>query len=136
LNNAELQEFAQDYTDAWCSLDPKRVAEFYAENGSLTINDGVPSNGREAIARAAESYMVAFPDLVLEFDGLEFEDDRVNYHWTFRGTNSGPGGTGNAVHFSGYESWELNSDGRIESSLGYYDNEEYQRQLELGVEPE
>ncbi len=45
-----VQDFAIRYTAAWSSQDPARVASFYAEDGSLTINGGEPSVGREAIA--------------------------------------------------------------------------------------
>src|SRR5205823_1473552 len=45
----QLREFARRYTDAWCNQDPARVAEHYAPEGSLTINDGPPSVGRAAI---------------------------------------------------------------------------------------
>jgi hypothetical protein len=39
----QLRDFARRYTEAWCSQDPARVAENYAPDGSLTINDGPPS---------------------------------------------------------------------------------------------
>jgi len=55
----QLREFARRYTEAWCSQDPARVAENYAPDGSLTINDGPPSVGRAAITEAARSFMVA-----------------------------------------------------------------------------
>ena len=57
----------------------------------------------------------------------------MEYHWTFIGTNTGPGGTGNAVRFSGYEEWTLGEEGRIARSLGHFDEAEYERQLEVGV---
>jgi uncharacterized protein (TIGR02246 family) len=44
-----LRAFAERYTAAWCSLDPALVAEHFAPDGSLTINDGAPSVGRAAI---------------------------------------------------------------------------------------
>jgi len=56
-----LAKYAGRYTDAWCSQDPARVAEHYATDGSLTINDGPPSVGRAAITEAARAFMVAFP---------------------------------------------------------------------------
>jgi hypothetical protein len=46
------------------------------------------------------------------------------------GTNTGPGGTGRPVRVSGEESWRLNDDGLIAESLGHFDAEEYQRQLD------
>jgi uncharacterized protein (TIGR02246 family) len=54
----QLREFARRYADAWCSQDPARVAENYATDGSLTINDGAPSVGRAAITEAARSFML------------------------------------------------------------------------------
>ena len=42
----------------------------------------------------------------------------------------------NAVDFSGYESWLFDEDGQVSESLGNFDAEEYQRQLESGVADE
>src|SRR5438067_2281623 len=50
----EIREFARRYTAAWCSGDPASVAAHYAPDGSLTINDGEPSVGRDAITEAAQ----------------------------------------------------------------------------------
>jgi hypothetical protein len=77
--------------------------------------------------------MTAFPDMELTMDELEFQPDRAIYHWTFAGTNSGPGGTGNSVRFSGYEEWTIGSDGLVALSMGHFDSNEYQYQLEHGV---
>ena len=54
----QLREFARRYTDAWCSQDPARVAENYAPDGSLTINDGAPSVGRAAITEAVSAPLI------------------------------------------------------------------------------
>ena len=40
-----LSQFATEYTAAWNSQNPARVAAHYAEDGSLKINDGTPSIG-------------------------------------------------------------------------------------------
>jgi len=126
----EMNDFAERYTSAWCGQDPATVAEFFSEDGSLTINEGEPAVGREAIAAAARSYMTAFPDHVLTFDKLEEADGRVRFHWTFEGTNTGPGGTGAWVRFSGYEAWLIGEDGLVQDSQGTYDEADYQRQLQ------
>ena len=78
--------------------------------------------------------MTGFPDMELVLDKLEIQSGQANYHWTFIGTNSGPGGTGNTVRFSGYEEWIMGDDGLIARSLGHFDNNEYQHQLAHGVE--
>jgi predicted ester cyclase len=132
---AQLRELARRYTAAWCSQNPVRVAENYAPDGSLTINDGPPSVGRARIAEAARAFMVAFPDMQVLMDDLVVEDEHVEYRWTLVGTNTGPGGTGRKVRISGFEEWTLGDDGLIAASLGHYDQAEYDRQVEHGVEP-
>jgi uncharacterized protein (TIGR02246 family) len=124
-----LGEFARRYTNAWCSGDPARVAAHYAPEGSLTINGGAPSIGREAIIEAARSFMVAFPDLQVLMDELRVDGEKPEYHWTLVGTNTGPGGTGRSVRISGFEQWTIGDDGLIAKSLGHYDEAEYVRQL-------
>ena len=130
----ELRDFAQRYTEAWCSGDPVRVAEHYAADGSLTINGGTPSVGRAAITEAALSFMVTFPDMRLLMDDVRVEDTSKEFHWTLVGTNTGPGGTGNRVRISGWEEWTLDDDGLIADSQGHYDQAEYDRQIEHGVD--
>jgi uncharacterized protein (TIGR02246 family) len=126
--------FARRYTAAWCSQDAARVASFFAENGSLTINAGAPSVGRAAITAAAQSFMTAFPDMVVRMDALERAGDGYLYRWTLTGTNTGPGGTGKRVEISGYEEWTIGGDGLIAKSLGHFEEAEYRRQL--AVEPD
>src|SRR5580765_3540849 len=100
---ARLPDFAARYTAAWCCGNPEAVAAFFSPNGSLKINDGVPSRGRAAIAEAARGFMAAFPDLKISMNGLLPRGPRTEYHWTLEGTNTGPGGTGSLVRISGYE---------------------------------
>jgi hypothetical protein len=125
----DMKSFATHYTAAWCSQDPASVAAFYADNGSLKINDGAPSVGRAALTAAARAFMRDFPDMVVEMDALERAGDGYIYRWTLTGTNTGPGGKGNKVRISGYEEWTIGADGRIASSLGHFDAADYERQL-------
>ncbi len=130
----QLEEFATQYTAAWCSREASRVATFFEQNGSLTINNGQPSIGRDAITEAAQGFMTAFPDIVVKNNGIDLEGEQVIYRWTLTGTNSGPGGTGNAVCISGYEKWTMSPEGLISESSGNYDEAEYERQLEEGMD--
>lgn len=133
MDATRLRDIATKYTAAWCSQDATRVAAFFAENGSLTINQGEPSVGRAAITAAAQGFMTAFPDMVVQMDSLGLDGGRITYHWTLTGTNTGPGGTGRAVRISGYEEWTVGADGLIARSLGHFDEAEYRRQLEGGA---
>jgi uncharacterized protein (TIGR02246 family) len=128
-----LRRFAENYTAAWCSMDPSRVAGHYAPDGSLAINGGAPAVGRDAITATAKGFYTALPDMQVFMNDLVIHGDRIEYHWTFTGTNTGPGGTGNAVRVDGFESWTIDEDGLIAGSLGSYDAEEYTRQLAEGV---
>ena len=125
----ELLEFARRYTAAWCSGDPARVAEHYTPDGSLTINGGSPSIGRDAITEAARGFMDGFPDLRVELDELKTDGESPEYRWTLTGTNTGPGGTGRAVRISGFEQWTMRRDNLIAASLGSYDAADWERQV-------
>jgi steroid delta-isomerase-like uncharacterized protein len=129
MQPAQLNDFATRYTAAWCSHDAARVASFFSEAGSLTINAGSPATGRTAIAAAAQSFMSAFPDMVVTMDRLAVDGAQIAYHWTLSGTNTGPAGSGRAVRISGYEQWRFAGDGLIAHSDGHFDAADYQRQL-------
>src|SRR5882724_5621089 len=133
MDTVTLNDFAIRYTAAWCSQNGASVAQLFAERGSLTINGGEPSIGRDAIAAAARGFMTAFPDMVVKMDRLKSNGSCVEYHWTLTGTNTGPGETGRAVRISGYEEWRIGADGLIDESKGHFDEAEYQRQLGGGV---
>jgi uncharacterized protein (TIGR02246 family) len=126
---SDLSAFAQRYAQAWSSQEPGSVAAFFAQDGQLTVNGGDTATGREAIAEVARAFMEAFPDLVVGFDRLERKGQRLLFHWTLTGTNTGPGGTGARVRISGSEAWFLGADGLIFDSIGSFDAEEYARQL-------
>ena len=133
IEPAQLRDFARRYTAAWCSRDAANVASFFAPAGLLSVN-GVPAVGRRAITEVAQGFMTAFPDMELLMDDIRLQGERAEYHWTFIGTNTGPGGTGHKVRFSGFEEWNFGEDGLIAESQGHFDSAEYQRQLEHGVE--
>lgn len=129
-----LRDLADGYTAAWGSQDAASVASFYSPDGSLAVNDTPPAVGRRAIAEVAQGFMTAFPDMTVLMDELAEEGGSAVYRWTFVGTNTGPGGTGKRVRFSGFEEWRIGADGLIAESLGHFDSAEYQRQIEHGVD--
>ena len=129
MEPTKLSELANQYTSAWCSKNAASVAAFFSPAGSLKINDGSPAIGRAAIASAAQSFMTAFPDLVVQMDRLIIDGAGIEYHWTLMGTNTAPGGTGNSVRISGYEEWRFGVDGLIDESKGHFNKSEYDRQL-------
>lgn len=129
-----LKAFAVRYAQAWCSQDASRVAAFFSEQGSLSVNGAPPAVGRSAIADVAREFMAAFPDLTVILDAVESGDLESIFRWTLTGTNTGPGGTGRRVHISGFEEWRFGSDGLIARSRGHFDAADYARQLQEGTD--
>lgn len=125
----DVRDFATRYTAAWCSQDPASVAAFFAEGGSLRVNDAAPAVGRDAITDVARGFMTAFPDMQVLMDDLTIDGDRYRYAWTLVGTNTGPGGGGQLVRISGFERWRLDANGLIADSQGHFDAADYQRQI-------
>ena len=74
---AELTTFAKRYAEAWCSQNPESVAAFFAENGSLSVNDGPPAVGRAAIAEVARGFMHDLPDMVVTMDDVSRDSDGI-----------------------------------------------------------
>jgi steroid delta-isomerase-like uncharacterized protein len=135
MSKTKLTDFATRYAAAWSSQHPDTLASFYAETGSLTVNADAPSVGRAAITATAQGFMSAFPDMVVTMDSVIQEGGHAIFHWTWTGTNTGPGGTGKAVRISGYEEWTMGPDGLIAESKGHYDEAEYQRQVKADSVP-
>jgi len=128
-DQGRVHELARSYTEAWCSHDPARVAEHFTPGGTIAINGGEPTE----IAEVARSFMSAFPDIQVYLDDVVVRNESVEYHWTFTGTSTGPGGTGKRVRISGFEEWTLGDDGLVAESKGNYDQAEYDRQLAHGA---
>jgi uncharacterized protein (TIGR02246 family) len=117
MTQTELTDFGTRYAAAWSSQNPVRLASFYNEQGSLTVNGGAPSVGRTAITGTARGFMTAFPDMVVKMDHVSQDGSRAVFRWTWTGTNTGPGGTGKSVRINGYEEWTMGTDGLIAGNL-------------------
>ena len=74
---AGLTKFATRYAEAWCSQNPESVAAFFAENGSLSVNDGPPAIGRRVRISGYELWKIDNDGLIAEskghIDSAEYE---------------------------------------------------------------
>jgi hypothetical protein len=132
----DLTDFGNRYAAAWSSQNPTQLASFYADNGSFIVNGGPPSTGRPAVAAKAQSFMTAFPDMVVKLERMDQHEGHPVFRWIWTGTNTGPGGTGKFVRITGYEKWTMDANGLIVKSDGHYDEAEYERQLKVGAPPQ
>lgn len=121
----KTKRLAADYTAAWNSRSPDAVASFYASDGKISINRGDPWDGQAGVAEMAAGFFADIPDLALECDSVRLAGDHAAYLWTFSGTHAS---TGKTVRVSGWEEWDINDEGKIQSSLGWFDSDDYARQ--------
>jgi uncharacterized protein (TIGR02246 family) len=130
INEAVCRKLVAKNIDAWNAMTPDKVALTYAPDAIFIINRGDPMNGRADIAEMAAGFMAEFPDMHLTCDTMHFADGHMVYTWTFEGHHVE---TKNLACFKGWEEWDLNEDMLVQSSLGWYDAQEYERQVAEGV---
>ena len=127
IDPKSLAQMAADYTAAWNSKSAEAVASFYAEDGQIIINRGEPWTGRDGIAAMANGFFADVPDMSLTCDEIRCAGTHAVYVWTFTGHDAK---TGNPLTVSGWEEWELGDDLKVTASLGWYDSDDYARQVE------
>lgn len=127
FDQKSLDDLAARYTDAWNSKDPQRVAAFHLPSSQISINRGAPSRGHEGLTAMAAGFHADVPDLVLQNDGIRGAGRHIVYMWTFTGHDAQ---TGNPLKISGWEEWEVDETMKISSALGWFDAEDYQRQVD------
>ncbi len=71
--------------------------------------------------------------MIVSLDSLETKSEKTRFYWTLTGTNNGLNGTGKKVRIKGFEEWTLNDKGFIKKSTGSFDESEYKRQSEVGI---
>lgn len=126
FTHTELDDLARRYTEAWNSKTPEHVAAFHTPESSIVINRGEPSVGHEGLAAMAAGFHADVPDLHLTCDGIRGGGDHIIYLWTFTGHHAE---TGNPLKVSGWEEWNLDEKMKITSSLGWFDGDDYDRQV-------
>lgn len=121
---------ANAYTAAWNSGSAEAVAAFYAGDGEIVINRGTPWRGREGVAAMAAGFFADVPDLSLVCDGVRASGDHVVYLWTFTGHHAQ---SRNPLRITGWEEWDIDADGKVAASRGWFDAQDYARQVAGGA---
>jgi uncharacterized protein (TIGR02246 family) len=125
LSLVDPTALAAAYTAAWNTGRPEAVAAFFSAGGGITINNGAPWTGRDGVAAMAAGFFADIPDLALRCDGVRSAGAHIVYLWTFTGTHAG---SGKPVAVTGWEEWQIDDDGLIARSLGWFDADDYARQ--------
>jgi uncharacterized protein (TIGR02246 family) len=133
LDPSKVREFAKSYAAAWCSKSPEAVASFFADDGQIGINRAPALEGRAAIAEMAAGFYSDFPDLVVRCDEVRTAGDHAVFLWTLEGHHVQ---TKAHVRLRGWEEWEIDEQMKIRASFGWFDVEDYERQIRaVGVVP-
>jgi SnoaL-like protein len=122
-----FQTLADAYTAAWNSGDPKQVASFFASDGQISINGGDALVGTAALVEMAAGFHSEFPDLKLSCDFSRSSGSHGVFGWTLAGHHCE---TKNYVEVGGWEEWDLNDDQKVQRSQGWFDAEDYQKQID------
>jgi uncharacterized protein (TIGR02246 family) len=125
-----VESLAESYTSAWNTGSPQNVAEHFAVSGEIAINRGKTWRGRTGVAEMAAGFFADVPDLRLLCDGVRCAGPHVVYLWTVTGHAAT---TARALTVHGWEEWELSEDLKVTLSRGWYDAEEYARQVAGGA---
>jgi len=126
LDRKHIESLAAAYTSAWNSGSPQSVAAHFAANGEIAINRGAPWRGRGAIAEMAAGFFTDVSGMKLTCDGVRCAASHVVYLWTFTGRAAK---TGHALTVHGWEEWDVGDDLKVRASRGWYDAEDYARQV-------
>ena len=126
LESKAIRRTAETYEAAWNSGDPEKVAACYAEHGGIVINRGAPWQGRVKVAEMAAGFYADVNDMRVNLDALRVAGDHVAFIWTFTGRHAA---TGNPLDVKGWEEWDLDADGSIALSKGWFDADDYARQV-------
>lgn len=125
----QARALAVSYTEAWNTGSAAAVAAHYAETGQIVINSGTPWLGRAGVQAMADGFFAAVPDLHLICDGVRVAGDHMVYLWTFTGHDAK---TVAPLEIVGWEEWDLDANRRVLASRGWYDAENYARQIKGG----
>ena len=60
-NARRLERMAKEHAATWSEGTPEKIAELFAENGTITDNSGEPHEGCAEISENAKELLATFP---------------------------------------------------------------------------
>lgn len=78
------------------------------------------------MADMAAGFYANAPDLTLTCDHIRISGNHAAFVWTFTGHDAG---TNTPLKIKGWEEWDLGEDGKTTTSRGWFDGDNYARQV-------
>ena len=122
----QVESMAKEHAAAWNEGAADKIAELFAENGTITVNGGEPHVGRAKISENAKELLATFPGLVVHCRETRHAGDRAVFIWTLEGNHAE---TGNFVSLPGWHEWDLDDKMQVKCCKGFFDAAELERQI-------
>ena len=133
----DLKPLVDKYNSAWQTGNVDGLEEVFDPNFVRHSDKFSSANGLEELKKVIKAFKTAYPDLKLTFSEEFYGDNQYAGHWTFTGTNTGPGEiqpTGKSV-----SQWGVNiihfKDGKIVEEWDGFDNVPLLEQLGYTIIP-
>ena len=121
-----VESMAKEHAAAWSEGAADKIAELFAENGTISVNGGEPHVGRAKISENAKELLATFPGLVVHCRETRHAGDRAVFIWTLEGNHAE---TGIFVSLPGWHEWELDNNMKVGRCKGFFDAAELERQI-------
>jgi predicted ester cyclase len=127
----ELKPLTDKYNQAWQTGNVDGLDAVFDPNFVRHADKGSSADGLENLKKVIQGFKAAYPDLKLVFSEEFYGENQYAGHWSFTGTNTGPGEfppTGKSVSM-----WGVNiihfKDGKIVEEWDGFDNAPVLEQL-------
>jgi predicted ester cyclase len=137
-NSAQHRRIVDAYVAAYNEHSSDEVARLYDANAMLLYSDSpTPRFGRTEVINGLESFFVAFPDVRMDYTFFMSDSTFFAIEGTWRGTHTGPlqssagevPPTGRQIEMRFAMIAEISPEGLIVSDRGYYNVQDFIRQI-------
>jgi len=129
---ASTMEAINTFIEVWCDGDYDKLDAVVAENFQrISPMESSDAEGLDGIKQVMETLRTAYPDARVVADKVDAYTGGAVVHWTFSGTNTGPGDqppTGQAVKLQGLTTIAM-EDGKIAEEYVRFDVLSWMEQL-------
>jgi len=129
MSPGDLKSFGKKYAEAWSSHNPDNVLALHSETSRLSVNDGEPAIGKQAIRKIVQGFIESYPDLHIQVNDVVEKQNKIIFYCNVIATNSGPGGTGNKINMEVQEFWTFDENCKFIEINAYDDQEKFARHL-------
>lgn len=137
-HSAQYRQLVDKYVAAYNNHDIDEVARLYDANAMLLYSDSpTPRFGRQQVIDGLNSFFIAFPDVRMDYSFFMSDSTFFCIEATWKGTQTGPlqssvgpvPPTGRTVEMRFAMIAEVSPEGLIVSDRGYYNVQDFIRQL-------